>query len=104
MKHVKDKKIAQKGWEKWCSENLNISRFQANKYITVYERFSDRNIGCDLGLGKLYLLAEFSDEELAETKFLPDGETKKLIEMSQKEIEQYKKQLKEYKIKINNLR
>lgn len=90
LKHVRDNNLAHGEWETWCESSLNISARQARKYIRVFEKFANRNLGSEMGLKKMDLLTAFDDEELEEVKELPSGEQKRLLDMSQKEIEQYR--------------
>jgi hypothetical protein len=98
LKYVKENNLTHGEFGKWLKENIDMTWQTANKFMKVYERFGNCSPGSnlnDLGIAKLYLLSNFTDEELEDTKILPDGETKKLLEMSKIEIEQYKKTLKE---------
>lgn len=105
LHYVKENNLALIGWEKWCETNLKITARQASKYIRVYDRFSNRNLGSEMGLKKMDMLTAFDDEELETPVTLPSGEIKKPIDMSQTEIENYKKQLKETerdRVKLEN--
>ncbi|MDQ0174460.1 hypothetical protein [Bacillus chungangensis] len=83
------------GWEHWCSKSLNITRRHANRFIKVYERFAEKSgtPGSRLpsSITVLTTLAEFTDEELEKPREMPDGSTKKLTEMSRREIEEFKR-------------
>lgn len=106
LHYVKENDLAHGEWEKWCRTSLNFSLRNASRYIRVYERFSNRTPGADLGLKKMDMLTAFDDEELETPVALPSGEIKKPIDMSQAEIDKYKKQLKETeseRIRLENL-
>ena len=92
LKHVRDHDLAHGKWELWCDTQLGMSARQARKYIRVFERFSNRNLGSEMGLRKLDMLSEFEDEELETPVKLQSGEEKRPIDMSQREIEQLKRE------------
>lgn len=80
-------------WERWCEDELDMKRSHANRYIRVYERFGMESPGIPIqqSITILYILASYSDEELEKPREMPDGSTKKLTEMSRREIEEFKR-------------
>ena len=83
-------------WSKWCKESLGMTRHNANRFLRVFERFSNGTPVYQLpnAISILDALVPFTDEELEQTYELPSGETKKPVDMSRREIEVLKKQLK----------
>lgn len=82
-------------WERWCHEQLSMTRRNANRFIRVVERFGDTGVPeLPSAMSVLYELTSFTDEELAQEYELPSGEKKKPTEMSRREIEELKRQLK----------
>lgn len=96
LKHVKENDLAHGEWTKWCEEELGMTRHNANRFIRVYERFTNGTPEYQLpnSLTVLDALTSFTDEELAQEYELPSGEKKKPTEMSRREIEELKRQLK----------
>lgn len=81
-------------WEQWCHEKLDMSRRNANRFIKVFDRFAEKP-GTPVSrlpnsMSVLYALTDFTDDELEKPREMPDGSTKKLTEMSRREIEEFK--------------
>jgi hypothetical protein len=96
LKHVKENDLVHGEWEKWCSESINITKQQANKYIKVYETFSNGKSTFHLGIDMLYLLSTMPEEERETPQDIPStGETKTVYEMTVKELKEVKQKLKE---------
>jgi len=95
LKHVKENDLTHGNWMSWCQEEAGFKSEQANKYIKVYERFSNSDPGRNLGVASLYLLTSFTDEEIKKEHLIPStGEEKLLLDMTKREIEEVKRALK----------
>ena len=94
LKHVKENDLAHGEWSKWC-ESIGMSRAQSHKFIKVYERFGNVSPVKQLPtvMSVLFELTPFSDGELTQSREMPDGSTKTLLEMSRREIEEYKREI-----------
>lgn len=79
-------------WERWCNDELGMSRRYANQFIKVYEEF-----GADVlpkkGLQALYEIATLPPEEREVEHELSDGTTKKPEDMTVRELREVKRQL-----------
>ncbi|OCX65480.1 hypothetical protein BFM98_00125 [Lysinibacillus sp. AR18-8] len=76
-------------WERWCSEELDMSRQYANQFIKVYEELgktSFRNVGVNV----LYQIATLPPEQREQTHTLSSGETKTVDEMTVRELREVK--------------
>src|SRR5690625_2170052 len=94
LKHVKENDLAHGEWAKWLEESVNFTQRHANRFIRVYERFSNRTPESNLTVTVLEALIPFTDEQLEQEYELPNGEKKKPVDMSRREIEELKRQLK----------
>lgn len=96
LKHVKENDLAHGEWSKWC-ESIGMSRGQATKFIKVYTEFgSNGSPGNQLGLKALYEIATLPPEQREQPHTVPStGETKKVDEMTVRELREVKKALKE---------
>ena len=94
LKHVKEKDLVHEDWSEWCKK-IGMSRNQANKFIKVSEEFSNDSPGNHLGISVLYQLATLPSEIREQPQELENGERKKTIDMTRREIEQLKRQIKE---------
>lgn len=82
-------------WERWCEDELGISRRYANQFIKVVERFGESGFpGLPQSITVLNALSTFTDEQLDQEYELPDGTRKKPVDMSRRQIEELKRQLK----------
>ena len=105
LKHVKENDLVHGEWEKWCSESINMTPQQANKYVKVCETFSNRNSSFDLGVNILYLLSTIPEEEREIPHEIPGtGETKTVYEMTVKELKEVKQKLKEEQEQIQTFK
>lgn len=98
LKHVKENDLAHGEWTGWCESELDMTPQYSNRFIRVFERFSDRNPGFSfnkVSLSTLNALVPLSDEQLEQEYELPNGEMKKPTEMSRRQIEELKKRNKE---------
>ena len=89
-------------WERWCNDELSITRGHANRFIKVTERFTNSETpGSRLPTSITILadLASFTDEELTQPIPQDNGETKTLLEMSRREIADYKRRVREAEAK-----
>lgn len=91
LKHVKENDLAHGEWTKWCEESLNMTRHNANRFIRVYNRFSDGTPEYQLpnALRVLDELTSFTDEQLEQEYELPNGEKKKPTEMSRRQANKF---------------
>src|SRR5690625_3706733 len=88
LKHVKENDLVHGEWTGWC-ETIKMSRSQAQRFIRVYERFGNRPPeDAQLSVTVLDTLISFTDEELTESRAMPDGAAKKLTEMTRREVEE----------------
>lgn len=95
LKHVKENDLAHGEWAEWCKEGLNMTPQHANRFIRVYDRFSNRTPVFSLSISVMEALIPFTDEQLEQEYELPDGTRKKPVDMSRREIEELKRQLKQ---------
>ncbi len=69
-------------WERWCKEEVGMSRGNANKFIQIYEELgstSSRNLGFEA----LYQIATLPLEQRTQPQTIPStGETKTVDEMT----------------------
>lgn len=95
LKHVKENDLVHGQWQKWCDTEINISGRHALRFIQIYERFKDSPISSELPKSVCLLVAlrTFSDAEIMSDIPQDDGTTKKLYEMSTREIDKYKKKV-----------
>ncbi|TKA07940.1 DUF3102 domain-containing protein [Bacillus thuringiensis] len=100
LKEVRDnpKKYGFEGyldWERWCVEEVGMSRGNANKFIQIYDELgstSSRNLGFEA----LYQIATLPSEQRDKTHTIPStGETKTVDEMTVRELREVKKALKQ---------
>ena len=96
LKHVKENDLAHGEFGKWL-ESVNIHERQSQRMIKIYERFSKATPVSDLpkSFSVLYELTSFTDEQLGQEYELPNGEKKKPVDMSRRQIEELKQRLKE---------
>jgi len=96
LKHVKENDLAHGEWANWLEE-IGMSRGQAHKFISVFDRFGNVSPVKQLPtvMSVLYELTSFTDEQLEQEYEFPSGEKKKPTEMSRRQIEELKRQLKQ---------
>lgn len=95
LKHVKENDLARGQWECWCRDEVKMTPQHANRFIRVYDRFSDRTSMFELGVASLDLLVEFTDEQLERPHTVPStGATKTVDEMTVRELREVKAALK----------
>lgn len=80
-------------WERWCDDELNISRRYANQFIKVYEEFGE-DVLPKKGLQALYEIATLPPEQREAEHVTAKGETKKPEDMTVRELRDLKRQLK----------
>ncbi len=92
LKHVKENDLVHGEYTGWLT-TIGMTQPHANRFVRVYERFGKHSPGIDMpsNITILSLLAPFDDEELDKPREMPDGSTKKLTEMTRREIEEYKR-------------
>lgn len=96
LKHVKENDLIHGEWSEWL-ESINMSRGQATKFIKVSDEFSNDSPVNHLGIKALYSLATIPKEHREEKFETSDGEMKKPIDMTNRELEDLKRQLKQQK-------
>src|SRR5699024_3880973 len=95
LKHVKENDLAHGEWMKWCKDELNMTTQHANRFVRVYDRFSNRTPVFSLSISVLEALIPLTDEQLTQEYEFPDGTKKKPIEMSRREAERMKRRERE---------
>lgn len=96
LKYVKENDLVHGEWEKWCESTLDMSKQQANKYIKVFNEFSNGKTTYRLGVDALYLIATLPEEERHIKHNIPStGEQKSVDEMTVRELKEVKKALKQ---------
>ena len=98
LKHVKENDLAHGEFGKWLKK-INMTNMQANRFMKVSEEFPNLTPGLNLGITVLYQLATLPSEIREQPQELENGEVKKPIDMTRREIEQLKRQIKESKDK-----
>lgn len=95
LKHVKENDLAHGEWAKWLKDSVNFTQRHANRFIRVFERFADvtPELRLPSSITILNALIPFTDEQLTTEYELPNGEKKKPVDMSRREIEELKRQL-----------
>ncbi|WP_220468736.1 DUF3102 domain-containing protein [Staphylococcus coagulans] len=94
MKHVKENDLAHGEWSNWL-KSVNLNRTQATKFIKVSEEFSDDSTWNQIGLSAMYMIATLPEEERTVEHKTSNGEVKKPIDMTNRELEDLKRQLKQ---------
>lgn len=102
LKHVKENDLAHGEFGKWLKK-INMTNMQANRFMKVSEEFPNLTPGLNLGITVLYQLATLPSEIREQPQELENGEVKKPIDMTRREIEQLKRQIKESKDKNAHL-
>lgn len=98
LKHVKESDLVHGEWESWLSENVEMTRQHAHRFIKVYDELGTGNVtsGLHLGIKALYEIATLPAEERDKLQEIAStGELKLPNEMSVRELEEVKKSLKE---------
>lgn len=91
LKYVKVNDLSHGEWAKWCEDEVNMTTRHANRFIRVYDRFSNRTPVSSLTISVLESLIPLSDEQIETEYELPDGTKKKPTEMSRRQIEEMKR-------------
>jgi len=97
LKHVKENDLVHGEWIKWL-ENIDMDRYQAARFIKVFDNLSESNVrlGAHLGLKTLYEIATIPEDARTISHQIPStGETKTVDEMTVRELREVKKALKE---------
>lgn len=94
MKHVKENDLAHGEWSNWL-KSVNLNRTQATKFIKVSDEFSDDSTWNQIGLSAMYMIATLPEEERTVEHKTSNGEIKKPIDMTNRELEDLKRQLKQ---------
>lgn len=78
-------------WEKWCSDELGISRNHANKFVKVFKELGTSGHR-NLGIKALYEITTMSPEQREQPHTIPStGETKTVDEMTVRELREVKR-------------
>lgn len=106
LKHVKENDLAHGEWERWCREDLGMSRDYARRYVRVFEEFEGKHVpGRDISLKALYEIAQLPPEHRDQPHTVPStGATKTVDEMTVRELREVKKALKEAESQANQAR
>ncbi|OLN92949.1 hypothetical protein BMJ13_08120 [Staphylococcus saprophyticus] len=94
LKHVKENDLVHGEWSKWL-ETVNLNRSQATKFIKVSEEFSNDSTWNQIGLSAMYMIATLPEEERHTEHQTSNGELKKPIDMTNRELENLKKKIKQ---------
>ncbi|WP_194753862.1 DUF3102 domain-containing protein [Staphylococcus chromogenes] len=94
LKHVKENDLAHGEWSNWL-KSVNLNRTQATKFIKVSEEFSDDSTWNQIGLSAMYMIATLPEEERTIEHKTFNGEFKKPIDMTNRELEDLKRQIKQ---------
>lgn len=94
LKYVKENDLTHGQWDKWCEETLDITRQQANKYVKVFNEFSNGKTTYQLGIDALYLISALPGKEREKIHTIPStGEQKMIDEMTVCELREVKKSI-----------
>lgn len=80
-------------WERWCKEEVDMSRQYANQFIRIYEELGNSGFR-DMSVKALYQIATMPKEARDKEHELPSGETKKPEDMTVRELRELKRKLK----------
>lgn len=94
LKHVKENDLVHGEWSKWL-ETVNLNRSQATKFIKVSEEFSNDSTWNQIGLSAMYMIATLPEEERHTEHQTSNGELKKPIDMTNRELESLKNKIKQ---------
>nr|WP_275112644.1 DUF3102 domain-containing protein [Staphylococcus aureus] len=95
LKHVKENDLAHGEFRLWL-EKIGLSKSSANRFMKIAENpeLNVPPVG-HMGASVLYQLATLPQEEREKEHITKDGELKKPIEMTRRELEHLKKELKQ---------
>lgn len=96
LKHVKENDLVHGQWESWLN-SVEIHQRQAQRFIKVFNELETNATPVShLGIKMLYEIATMPDEEREKEHVIPStGETKKVNEMTSRELREVKKALRE---------
>ena len=94
LKWVKENNLVHGEFGKWL-ESINMNHSTANQFMKIAKELSNSDTYQNLGSNALYLIATMPEEEREKPHQLDSGETKKLDEMTVRELQETKKKLNE---------
>lgn len=98
LKHVKENDLAHGEFGKWL-ESIEMDRFQASRFIKVYEEIGNDpklRTSANIGFRALYEIATLPPDQRNQPHTIPStGETKTVDEMTVRELREVKRALKE---------
>lgn len=94
LKHVKEKDLVHGEFGKWL-ERINIGHREANRMMKVSEEIPYSTTWSNLGNRALYLISTLPEEEREKEHTLDSGETKKVNDMTTRELEEVKRKNRE---------
>ncbi|MDO6631793.1 DUF3102 domain-containing protein [Bacillus thuringiensis] len=96
LKYVKENDLVHGQWSKWCEEEIDMDRAQADKFIMIAKELPNECTYTHLGFRALYEIATISPEARAKPHTIHStGKEKTVDEMTVKELREVKKALKE---------
>ncbi|MBU5265737.1 DUF3102 domain-containing protein [Virgibacillus proomii] len=104
LKHVKENDLVHGEWSKWCKEEIEIDRAQADKFIKVADELGNECTYTQKGLRALYEIATLPQEERNKEHTLSNGKTKTVDEMTVRELREVKRKLKQTERQLEQAR
>lgn len=102
LNHVKENDLTHGEFGKWLKQ-MEIDHTTANRFMKVSKELPSSATWHNLGNRALYLIATLPEEEREKEHTLDSGETKKVDEMTTREIEEVKQKNREQEQRIKDL-